>query len=79
MKKYYSLRRINECIDSLGDAKLYLTLNATSGFLQISNDTENTPSTSYLGLNQFLILPSNLENYLATFQRVMDVVLATVK
>jgi hypothetical protein len=75
----YLLPRMDECIDSLGDAKIFTTLDCNSGYLQIPvrpEDREKTLFTSHEGLYWFLQMPFGLRNAPATFQRFVDITLS---
>jgi hypothetical protein len=78
----YPLPRIDECIDSLGDATVFTTLHCNSGYWQISvhpDDRDKTTFTSHYGIYRFLRLPFGLRNAPATFQRAIDIILSRVK
>ena len=75
----YPLPRMDECIDSLGDAKIFTTLDCNSGYWQIPvrpEDREKTTFTSHEGLYWFLRMPFGLRNAPATFQRFVDITLS---
>jgi transposase InsO family protein len=81
-KDSYALPRMDDCIDSLGDAKYFSTLDANAGYWQISvtaEDQEKTAFTSHRGLYKFKRLPFGLVTAPATFQRAVDVILSTVR
>jgi Reverse transcriptase (RNA-dependent DNA polymerase) len=66
----YPLPRMDECIESLGDAKIFTTLDCNSGYWQIPvrpEDREKTTFTSHEGLYWFLRMPFGLRNAPATF------------
>jgi Reverse transcriptase (RNA-dependent DNA polymerase) len=78
----YPLPRMDECIDSLGDAVVFTTLDCNSGYRKIPvhpGDREKNPFTSHYGTYRFLRLPFELGNAPATFQRAIDIVLSGVK
>jgi hypothetical protein len=78
----YPLPRMDDCLDSLGDAKVFSTLDANSGYWQIrvsKQDQEKTSFTCHSGTYQFRRMPFGLVNAPATFQRAMDVILSPVK
>jgi Reverse transcriptase (RNA-dependent DNA polymerase) len=67
---------MDECIDSLGDAKIFTTLDCNSGYLQITvrpEDREKTTFTSHEGLYWFPRIPFGLRNAPDTFQRFVDI------
>jgi Reverse transcriptase (RNA-dependent DNA polymerase) len=75
----YPLPRMDECIDSLGDARVFCTLDCNSGYWKIPvspHDKEKTTFTSHEGLFKFLRMPFGLRNTPATFQRFVDITLA---
>jgi Reverse transcriptase (RNA-dependent DNA polymerase) len=68
----YALPRIDDCLDSLGSAWYFTTLDANSGYWQINvapEDREKTAFTSHRGLFQFLKMPFGLKTAPVTFQR----------
>jgi RNase H-like domain found in reverse transcriptase/Reverse transcriptase (RNA-dependent DNA polymerase) len=68
-----------EYIDSLGDTKIFTTLDCNSGYWQIPvrpEDREKTTFTSHEGLYRFLRMPFGLRNAPATFQRFVDITLS---
>ena len=78
----YPLPRMDECIDSLGDAAVFTTLDCNSGYWQIPvrpADRDKTTFTSHYGIYRFLRLPFGLRNAPATFQRAIDVILSGIK
>ncbi len=71
-----------ECIDSLGDATVFTTLDCNSGYWQIpvaTQDRDKTTFTSHFGTYRFKRMPFGLKNAPATFQRAIDIILAGVK
>jgi Reverse transcriptase (RNA-dependent DNA polymerase) len=78
----YPLPRMDECIDSLGDALVFTTLDCNSGYWQIPvhpGDRDKTTFTSHYGIYRFLRLPFGLRNAPATFQRAIDIILSGIK
>jgi hypothetical protein len=78
----YKLPRMDECIDSLGEAVVFTTLDCNSGYWQIPvepADREKTAFTSHLGIYQFRRLPFGLRNAPGTFQRAIDIILSGIK
>ena len=78
----YPIPRMDECIDSLGEARIFSTLDANSGYWQIEladEDREKTAFTSHSGVFQYKRMPFGLKNAPSTFQRTIDIVLATAK
>ena len=78
----YPIPRMDECMDSLGTAKTFSTLDANSGYWQVEidpKDRDKTAFTSHHGLYRFIRMPFGLKNAPATFQRAIDVILSSVK
>jgi Reverse transcriptase (RNA-dependent DNA polymerase)/RNase H-like domain found in reverse transcriptase len=79
VKDSHFLPRMDECIDSLGDATIFSTLDCNSGYWQIPvhpDDQDKTTFHSHEGLYKFLRMPFGLSNDPATFQRMVDMILA---
>ena len=78
-KDTYPLPRLEDCIDSLGNAKWFSTLDCNCGFWQIKlneEDREKTAFTSHAGTFQWNSMPFGLCNAPATFQRTLDILLS---
>lgn len=78
----YRLPRINECIDSLGDATTHSPLNTNEGYLQIEVEEVNGGKkvfNSQCWLIRFGITSVGLGNALRTCQQRMDVMLFSGK
>lgn len=61
----YPLRRVNERIESLGDGKIFSTLDANTGYCQVEvhkSNHEKTAFTSNHGLYQFTRISFGLSN-----------------
>ena len=81
-KDVYPLPRIDDTIHSLGNAKVFSTLDLTSSYWQIELDDESKPKSAFIcrsGLYEFVRMPFGLTNAPATMQRLMDSVLAGLK
>jgi hypothetical protein len=75
----YPLPRMDECIDSRGDARVFCTIDCNSAYWQIPvspEDKEKTTFTSHEGLFRFSRMPFGLKNASATFQRFVDITLS---
>ena len=78
----YPLPRMDECIDSLGDAKIFTTIDCVSGFWQVPIKKENQDKTTFVchhGAFKFVRMPFGLTNAPASFQRALDIILVAHK
>lgn len=78
----YSIFRMKECNAIIGEAAIFSTLDAKSGYWQIEIeklDLYRTAFTSHQGRYRFFCMPFGLGNALGTIQRTMDANSATVK
>ena len=78
-KDVYPLPRIDDILDTLGQAHYFTTLDLASGYWQIELDPatrEKSAFTTHRGLFEFQRMPFGLCNAPSTFQRLMQVVLA---
>ena len=81
-KDAYSLTRVDDTLDTLVGSKYFSTLDLASGYWQVEvaeNDQPKTAFTTPEGLFQFHVMPFELCNAPATFQRLMDRVLSGLK
>jgi len=82
VKDAYPIPRMDECIDSLGDARVFSTLDCSAGYWQIpvaEEDTHFTAFTCHSGAWQCVRLPFGLCSAPATIQTAMDMILAEDK
>ena len=78
-KDAHPLPRIDDCLDTLGGSAVYSTMDLASGYWQVEldpRDKEKTAFVTHNGLFQFNVMPFGLTNAPATFQRLMQLVLA---
>jgi len=73
---------MNECIDSLGEATIFSTLDCNAGYWQVAiapEDREKTAFVCHEGAYQYKRMPFGSTNAPATFQRALDIILSGVK
>lgn len=78
----YPLPRIDDALDRLRNARYFSSLDLKSGYWQIEVDERDREKTAFVtpdGLFEFKVLPFGLCSAPATFQRMMDTVLAGLK
>ena len=81
-KDAYLLPRIDETLEALGGSKWFSTLDLLSGYWQVEVSEQDRLKTAFStreGLFEFKVMPFGLCNAPATFQRLMDMVLAGIK
>jgi len=80
-KDSYPLPRIDEALDTVAGSAWYSSLDLRSGYWQVPLSPEARAKTAFItngGLWQFKVLPFGLCNAPATFERLMDRVLAGI-
>uniref|UniRef100_A0A6G5ABV7 Putative tick transposon n=1 Tax=Rhipicephalus microplus TaxID=6941 RepID=A0A6G5ABV7_RHIMP len=81
-KDVYPLPRVDDSLDKLRRAKYFSSVDLKSGYWQIEVDERDREKTAFVtpdGLYEFKVLPFGLCSAPATFQRMMDTVLADLK
>ena len=79
-KDSYPLPRIDDTVEALQGASSFSTLELKSGYWQVESSPEAVEKTAFsvtgLGHWQFIVMPFGLCNAPATFERLMEHVLA---
>ncbi len=78
VKDAYHLPKIDECLDVLGGATMFSTLDLQSGYWQIAVDDKDREKTAFItkwAIYEYTQMPFGLCNTPSTFQRVMELVL----
>ena len=79
LKDSYPLPRIDDTLDALGGSHWFSTLDLKSGYWQVAMDPADKEKTAFTiggGLWHFRVMPFGLWNAPATFERLMDHILA---
>ena len=82
VRNAYPIPRVDDTLDALGEAKFISTIDLRSGYWQVEMDPDSQAMTAFIshkGLYEFNVMPYGLMNAPATFQRLMDIVLAGLK
>ena len=78
-KDAHPLPRVDDCLDALSGSRVFSTLDCASGYWQVElkpEDREKTAFSTNEKKFQFKVMPFVLTDAPATFQRLMDLVLA---
>ena len=70
---------MDECIYSLGEASIFTTLDAYSGYWQVAiryDHKHKSAFVGHVGNYQYVRMPFELTNALDTFQQALDTVLS---
>ena len=81
-KDVYALPRVDDTLDAISGCIWFSTLDLASGYWQVPLkhvSREKTAFVTHEGLFEFNVLPFGLCNAPATFQRMMDTILAGLK
>jgi len=73
---------MDDCIDSLGDAQIFTTLDANCGYWQLRIDPADRDKTSFVshgGSYRYLRMPFGLRNARDMFHRCLDIILSGVR
>ena len=74
-KDSYPIPKIDACLDTLGGAKYFSTLDLRSGYWQVEiaeSDRDKTAFVTRMGQFRFKVLSFGLTNAVSVFQRIMD-------
>jgi len=81
-KDAYPLPRMQDCLDSLGDAQVFTSLNCTAKYWQVllrKEDQEKTAFPSHCGTYHLVSMPFVSTNAPATSQRALNILLSGLK
>ena len=77
----YPMPRVDELVDRLGSARYLTTLDLAKGYWQVPMAEDSREKTAFItpqGLFQFTVMPFGLQGAPATFQRMMDRLVASM-
>ena len=77
-KDAYPLPRTDQCLNALNGSSWYSTFDLRQGFHQVSMSAEDADKTAFVtrrGMFRFRAMPFGLCNAVATFERLVDLVL----
>jgi len=80
-KDSYPILQMEDCIDSLEDARIFSSLDCNTGYWQIPmavNDIDKTAFTCHIDTYEYLKTAFGLTNTPATFQRARDIILSAM-
>ena len=81
-KDAYPLPRVEDTLETLSGSQLFSTLDLASGYWQVEVQPKDREKTAFItseGLYEFNVLPFGLCNGPATFQRLMNILLAGIQ
>jgi hypothetical protein len=81
-KDVYPLPTIDDALSRMEGSRYFSILDMQAGYWQVEVDEQDRAKTAFItadGLFEFHVMPFGLTNASATFQRMMDVVLAGLK
>ena len=78
----YPLPSVQDALDCVSGSSFFSLIDLKSGYWQVEIDPKDREKTAIIprdGLYEFIVMPFGLRNAPATFQRLMDAVLADMK
>ena len=78
VKDCFPIPKIEEIFSHLAKAKIFSTIDMTSGYYQVKMEKASMPYTAFAsqwGFYEYVVMPMGLTNACATFQRLMNTVL----